>query len=203
MNSISPAEAVTAPLDDPFYYLANFRFVLDWVGKHHADLLTREERGLLAAFDVFPRASQALLVRMVMRKGELFRTGRLVYAEIGDTGCALAPLVEAGWVEADPVLTQGELFRLLRLAELRRALAGEIAAAGLAPGASKTAISEALSVQELQAKRLAEWWPQANDALDGERIVRLAVMPWCDRLRLMFFGNLRQDWAEFVLAELG
>ncbi|MCE8044954.1 VRR-NUC domain-containing protein [Halomonas daqingensis] len=203
MNSISPAEAVTAPLDDPFYYLANFRFVLDWVGKHHADLLTREERGRLASFEALPQPSQALLVRMVMRKGELFRTGRLVYAEIGDTECALAPLVDAGWVEADPVLTQGELFRLLRLAELRRALAGEIAAAGLAPGASKTAISEALSVQELQAKRLAEWWPQANDALDGERIVRLTVMPWCDRLRLMFFGNLRQDWAEFVLAELG
>ena len=28
-------------------------------------------------------------------------------------------------------------------------------------------------------------------------------MALCDRLRLMFFGNLRQDWAEFVLTELG
>ena len=25
----------------------------------------------------------------------------------------------------------------------------------------------------------------------------------CERLRLMFFGNLRQDWSEFVLADLG
>lgn len=203
MNSISGAAAATASLDDPFYYLANFRFVLDWVGTHHADLLTREERGLFASFDAFPQPSQALLVRMAMRKGELFRTGRLVYPEIGDTERALAPLVDAGWVEADPELEFAELCRLLRLAELRRALAGEVAAAGLPPKASKTAISEALAVQEFQAKRLSEWWPQANDVLAGERIVRLTVMPWCDRLRLMFFGNLRQDWAEFVLAELG
>jgi tetratricopeptide (TPR) repeat protein len=203
MNSISGSAGVTASLDDPFYYLANFRFVLGWVAEHHADLLTREERRFLATFDAFPQPSQALLVRMVMRKGELFRTGRLVYPEIGDTERALAPLVDAGWVEVDPELGFAELFRLLRLAELRRALTGEIAAAGLAPGASKTAISEALSAQEFQAQRLSEWWPEASEALGGERIVRLAMMPWCDRLRLMFFGNLRQDWAEFVLAELG
>ncbi|MDT8880636.1 hypothetical protein RSO68_14260 [Halomonas saccharevitans] len=29
--------------------------------------------------------------------------------------------------------------------------------------------------------------------------MRLAVMATCDRLRLMFFGNLRQDWSAFVL----
>ncbi|MFQ3790304.1 VRR-NUC domain-containing protein [Halomonas sp. A29] len=203
MNSIPRLVSATASLDDPFYYLANFRFVLGWVVDYHADLLTEDEHGFLAAFEALPQASQALLVRMVMRKGELFRTGRLVYAEIGGTECALAPLVDGGWVEADPVLTQGELFRLLRLAELRRALAEEIAAVGLSPKASKVALGEALLAQESQAKRLAEWWPEANEALAGERIVRLAVMPWCDRLRLMFFGNLRQDWAEFVLTELG
>lgn len=25
----------------------------------------------------------------------------------------------------------------------------------------------------------------------------------CDRLRLILFGNLAQDWSEFVLADLG
>ncbi|BBI59120.1 hypothetical protein HSBAA_04260 [Vreelandella sulfidaeris] len=33
--------------------------------------------------------------------------------------------------------------------------------------------------------------------------MRLQRMETCDRLRLMFFGNLRQDWAEFVLTALG
>jgi hypothetical protein len=29
------------------------------------------------------------------------------------------------------------------------------------------------------------------------------VKPLCDRLRLIFFGNLHQDWTEFVLSDLG
>src|SRR6202022_1136064 len=32
---------------------------------------------------------------------------------------------------------------------------------------------------------------------------RLVVRPLCDRLRLLFFGNFRQDWSQFVLADLG
>ncbi|WP_104205175.1 VRR-NUC domain-containing protein [Billgrantia saliphila] len=203
MNSILTAAPVTASLDDPFYYLANFRFVLGWVGERHGDLLTPEEHDFLAAFDALPRASGALLVRMVMRKGECFRTSKLAYAEIGDPERALAPLLAAGWVEAEPALSLAELFHLLRLAELRQALAEEAAAAGLPRSASKAALCEALTPRLSGARRLGDWWPGAGEALSGEHIVRLAVMPLCDRLRLMFFGNLRQDWAEFVLTELG
>lgn len=198
MNSASPPSAVTASLDDPFYYLANFRFVLDWVAERHGDLLSETERDFLTGFTVLPRLSQALLVRMIMRKGEQFRLTKLAYAEIGDTAAALAPLVEAGWVDPDPRLSLEVLFRQLRLAELRDALAGDIAAAGLSGGASKAQLHEALSPRLTEPQQLADWWPSAAD-----RIVRLTVMPSCDRVRLMFFGNLRQDWSEFVLAELG
>lgn len=72
-------------LDDPFYYLNNFRTVLDWIGSRYDDLLQDEERAFLAAFAGLPREAQALLVRMVMRKGERFRESKLVYAEIGPT----------------------------------------------------------------------------------------------------------------------
>jgi hypothetical protein len=34
-------------------------------------------------------------------------------------------------------------------------------------------------------------------------LLSLTIMDLCDRLRLMFFGNLYQDWSEFVLADLG
>lgn len=201
MNSLFPAARVTAPLDDPFYYLANFHFVLDWVAARHDDLLREDERGFIAAFGELPRASRALLVRMVMRKGEYFRTTRLLYAEIGDPDRALEPLQALGWVEADPLLSLDQLFRQLRLAELRRALTAEMVEAGLAPSLSKAALLKGLASLRLAPRRLREWWPQAPQAAD--RIVRLEVMDLCDRLRLMFFGNLRQDWAEFVLAELG
>ncbi|WP_280548730.1 VRR-NUC domain-containing protein [Halomonas sp. 11-S5] len=198
MNSMPASASATAPLDDPRYYLANFRFVLAWVAERHGDLLDAAEHGFLADFAALPEASQALLVRMVMRKGEHFRTSRLGYPEIGDTAAALAPLVEEGLVEAAPALGLAELFRQLRLPELRRALAGEIAAAGLPAATGKAALFEALAPRLTEARPLSGWWPAAPD-----RVVRLAVMASCDRLRLMFFGNLHQDWAEFVLTELG
>jgi hypothetical protein len=34
-------------------------------------------------------------------------------------------------------------------------------------------------------------------------VFSIAVKPLCDRLRLLFFGNLHQDWTEFVLSDLG
>ncbi|MFO7648699.1 VRR-NUC domain-containing protein, partial [Halomonas campaniensis] len=214
MTSISPA----ASLADPFYYLVNFQFVLDWVAERHGDLLGDEEQAFLADFAALPRASRALLVRMVMRRGEHFRTSKLVYPEISaETGAdskeradsekgaasdpgetVLAPLVAAGLVESAPALSLATLFTQLRLPELRQALAGEIRAAGLPASLGKAALHDALAPRCHEARPLAAWWPAAPD-----RVVRLTVMATCDRLRLMFFGNLRQDWSDFVLAELG
>ncbi|WP_404472744.1 VRR-NUC domain-containing protein [Vreelandella venusta] len=197
MNSASVASA-TASLDDPFYYLTNFRYVLAWVEARHHDLLSAAERDAIHHFETLPQASQALLVRMVMRKGELFRLDKLAYAEIGDTEQALAPLVALGWVDSAPKLSSRELFRLLRLSELRQALAGEITRAGLARNSTKAALQAALEGSLQAPAPLQQWWPTAST-----QIVRLTIMALCDRLRLMFFGNLRQDWAEFVLTELG
>jgi hypothetical protein len=42
------------------------------------------------------------------------------------------------------------------------------------------------------------WDPQTAD-----RVFHVTIAPLCERLRLMFFGNLHQDWSEFVLADLG
>ena len=187
----------TASLDDPFYYLTNFRFVLAWVGGRHADLLAADELAFLEQFESLPQASQALLVRMVMRKGELFRL-KLNYTEVGDSASEIVPLIALGWVERDPALNIDELFHQLRLAELRQVLAKEIRAAGLAASSAKSVLYDTLASQLNVPKRLCQWWPEANDP-----VLRLTVMETCDRLRLMFFGNLRQDWAEFVLTELG
>ncbi len=186
-----------APLSDPRYYLANFHAALEWVTARYDDLLGREERDFLACFAALPEAAQALLVRLVMRRGEHFRTSRLVYPEIGDTDTALAPLIASGLVEADPALGVEELCRQLRLAELRQAFAEGLAEAGLSR-ATKGELTTRLPELMPAPRRYSAWWPLAPD-----RLVRLAAMPICERLRLMFFGNLRQDWSEFVLTELG
>ncbi len=69
---------------------------------------------------------------------------------------------------------------------------------GCPPARARGCTARALLAHEPAPRPLKSWWPEST-----ERVVRLTVMATCDRLRLMFFGNLRQDWSEFVLSELG
>ncbi|OHV07521.1 VRR-NUC domain-containing protein [Kushneria phosphatilytica] len=181
-------------LNDPFYYLVNFESVLDWVRRHHHDLLTTEELTFLATFPELPLASRALLVRMVMRKGELFRRSKLVYTEIGDSEAACASLIAHGWVEREPAIELTALFELTTRAELTRAFRPWLERSGV----RKAALLEQLEAHFVEPRSLGEWLPD-----EGDRLYRLTIMPLCERLRLMFFGNLRQSWSEFILADLG
>lgn len=186
------------PLPNPFYYLDNFEFVLDWLRARYPDLLSPVEHGFMREFDCLPRPSRALLVRMVMRKGRLFRADRLAYPEIGDPVAASAPLISAGWVEHDPAVRIDELFGLYTRAELTPAFGAQLASAGLARAAKQAQMDHLLSrCPETQPVSL--WFGAERES----PAYRLQITDLCDRYRLMFFGNLRQDWTEFVLAELG
>src|SRR5579871_5968636 len=104
----------------PFYYLENFCTALGWLSRQYGDLLNEPERGFMEDFHRLPQESAALLVRMLGRQGDLFRTGKLQYEEIGCPRAAASPLIDLGWVDAQPVLTTAELGRLLRKGELQR-----------------------------------------------------------------------------------
>lgn len=195
-------------LDNLFYYLVNFQTVLAWLGERYADLLAADERAFIDDFAELRRPSQALLVRMIMRKGGLFRRSRLEYPEIAaaippaqaDEGeplaPALTPLIAHGWVDPAPTLTLEELFALLTKAELQPLFAERLTGLGLRQ-ASKRDWLAALREAAEPPRTLAEW------GLGDEVILALRVDALCERLRLMFFGNLHQGWSEFVLADLG
>jgi hypothetical protein len=180
-------------LENRFYYLDNFRMVLDWIAERYSDLLTPDEQEFITLFSTLPAASRALLVRMVMRKGDLFRASKLKYEEIGCTREAAQPLVQTGWVDDEPALTLEQLFGLLKKAEL-----SEVFGNALPRNATKPEQYEALFPQFTEARPFAAWCATSDDCVYQIRITTL-----CDRLRLMFFGNLHQDWTEFVLSELG
>jgi hypothetical protein len=86
----------------PFYYLENFSSALAWLQRRYEDLLDESERAFMLAFNELPQASAALLVRMIGRKADIFRTTKLRYAEIGCPVRAAAVLIERGWVESEP-----------------------------------------------------------------------------------------------------
>ncbi|MFL1390035.1 VRR-NUC domain-containing protein [Pseudomonas tritici] len=182
------------PLEDPLYYLHNFRQVLHWLGQRYADLLDPDEQHFIQQFDRLPQASQALLVRMVMRKGVHFRAGKLNYLEIGCPHAAAGPLLALGWVDDQCLLGFEELFALLQKGEILATFKPWIDQ----PKARKTDWLEGLAAQFADSRSFATWCPTLADTLYS-----LTVMELCDRLRLMFFGNLHQDWSEFVLADLG
>ncbi|WP_426807907.1 VRR-NUC domain-containing protein [Pseudomonas sp. WOUb67] len=181
-------------VDDPFYYLHNFRQVVLWVEQRYQDLLDDQELAFIRAFNLLQAPAQALMVRMVMRKGELFRSDRLDYAEIGDTTLALQPLQALGWVQEPEQLQLEQLFGLLRKDELARCFASQLSR----PRAAKQDLLAQLQPLELAARSLAEWFPDSE-----VRIFQWRLQPLCDRMRLLFFGNLYQDWSDFVLADLG
>ncbi|WP_150302040.1 VRR-NUC domain-containing protein [Pseudomonas profundi] len=182
------------PSGPAFYYLANFHTAIDWVSSRYDDLLDEQERQFIADFRALALPAQALLVRLVMRKGPHFRRSKLDYAEIGDINVAAEPLLELGWVKQDTALTIEETLRLLRRDEAVSCF-GELAPLRSAP---KNAMHQLLADICPDRRAFAEWCPTLTDAL-----YTLVIGELCDRLRLIFFGNLRQSWSEFVLADLG
>ncbi|MFW9082504.1 VRR-NUC domain-containing protein [Pseudomonas sp. P2757] len=182
------------PLDDPFYYLNNFRQVLDWLELRYADLMSEDELAFIQTFNTLPRASQGLLVRMVMRKGVHFRVGKLNYAEIGDIPGAAQPLLDLGWLDDAAPVSMHELFEVLLKAEILQAFGPAI----VEPKGKKVDWLPLLHDLHPEPRPLVDWCPSLED-----RLLSLTLMDLCDRFRLMFFGNLYQDWSEFVLADLG
>ncbi|MDR3096930.1 MAG: VRR-NUC domain-containing protein [Paraburkholderia sp.] len=219
---------------DPFYYLANFERALASLDARCADLFDDAERRFVQGFGALPRASRALFVRMLMRKGPDFRASKLDYTEIGCPRAAAAPLVEAAWLDATPMLAIDALAALVTKAELQAldarlkadahadtdthgtpdasnapempktpgaSLAGtspHAARARSTPRATRAETLAALQAATPAARDWSAWFPGSADT-----VFRLAAASLCERLRLMFFGNLRQDWSEFVLADLG
>jgi VRR-NUC domain/Fanconi anemia-associated nuclease SAP domain len=189
-----PAARGRATLPDRFYYLNNFQTVLSSIEERYAQLLSSEERHFIVRFRALPGASRALLVRMVTRSGTMFRRSRLNYPEIGDTSAAAEPLVQMGWVNEAPDLDVEQLRVLLTKAELLDNFPM------LRPHRSlkKPELVAILRTQSLRSQPFEVWCERSSD-----RVYHLFVAPLCERLRLMFFGNFRQDWSEFVLADLG
>jgi hypothetical protein len=181
-------------LDPRFYYLANFRQALTWLQERYGDLLNEAEHEFIWQFFAMDMPAQALLVRMIMRRGSHFRLSKLSYEEIGCARQAVTPLFEAGWVRHDAELSLEELFKLLRKDEVLQHLAGPTAR----KSQNKAELLAQLAEAYTEPRAFAAWCPGSE-----EQIVSLTIDALCERLRLMFFGNLRQDWSEFVLAELG
>jgi hypothetical protein len=102
--------------------------------------------------------------------------------------------VARGWVDDQPKLGLPQLFELFTKAEIIDQLGEYLEHTN----GRKSDWLEALLPHFPDAVYLEDWLHSSDDTLYA-----LTIQPLCDRLRLLFFGNLHQGWTEFVLSELG
>ncbi|TKB50250.1 VRR-NUC domain-containing protein [Ferrimonas sediminicola] len=178
----TPLPAAGADLA-PDYYLSNFNLLVRHVVDRCRHLLSADELAWLIRFNALGPAPQRLLVRLLSRKGPLFRLDKLRYDEIPDLHHCAKALVDArlarwhpapGWQELASLCTKRELLALVPEADARL---------------SKTELLASLAPLPLPEHRLS--------------VLALEQRAILDTLRLLYFGNLHQDLAQFVVSDLG
>ena len=183
---------LTDRLPAQFYYLDHFHTALSWLEERYGDLLSPAESEFIAEFLRLPRASQALLVRLIMRRGQRFRATKINYPEIGPIDAAIGALIELRWIDPHGLLSMDDLVKLITRAELAEIFTD------LPAGLAKTEMHALLRERYTEARAFEEWRGNVN-----ERVYWVTIAPLCTQLRILFFGNFRQEWSEFVLADLG
>lgn len=174
------------------YYLANFHALASFVHQTYQDLLSESEAAWYASICDAPIEAQRLYIRLLTRKGSVFRSSKLQYPEVGCLADACEALATRALASCEPpaldvlvsLFTKPELIRLLQLQPLkslpRPELVNEIHCAPLSNQQHYAATLE----------RADEWITVCGHA------------SWTV-FKLCFFGNLYQDSTEFVLRDIG
>jgi len=169
------------------YYLSNFVKLTEHAREWYPDLLTAEERLWLNSFEQLDKQAQCLLVRLLSRKGEWFRSDKLNYTEIGDITPYLESLERNGFVAVNRDICAHTLAcELLTKAEICTLFT--------------TTHKSARKDQILTQVPLTPF--TRFDQIDF-KIIKLQQAKVIDVLLALFFANTRQDLSQFVLDDLG
>ena len=167
------------------YYLDNFHYLLEFVSRQYAHLLTKDEKAFATDFNGLPAQARMLYVRLVQRKGPLFRCDKIAYEEITDLQQAIQHLVDAGFLDDAHDAEVSEVLHLLTKVELLD-------------------LPEAAEFDSSQKKNvILEKLIDVKVVMTAFSIVRPLRRDFLQLYKLLFFGNLTQDFTEFVLNDLG
>jgi hypothetical protein len=177
------------------YYLYNFESLCSSVWLQYRDLLDESEQDFYHRFNILGEEARCLYVRLVSRRGPLFRVSQLSYAELGELSTPIAELLKADLLcTALPDLEQ--LFRLYRKPELQQMFAGYLA--GGSTRLKADMLSE-LQSRELSPQEVLACWRNCSD----EQLLQPLAVEVVELYQLLFFGNRYQSLTDFVLTDLG
>ena len=95
------------------FYLENFRYLLEFVTGQYSSLLQEQELSYLNEFQSLPLQAQMLYVRLIQRKGSLFRCDKIHYEEIDDLQQVICQLTDAGFLDDGGDVHVSEVLPLL------------------------------------------------------------------------------------------
>jgi hypothetical protein len=177
----------------PHYYADNLTRLLDTVARQYSDILETPELARLEHVRALGVDALRLYARLLTRKGPLLRADTLRYREVSDTAAALTQLTEAELIHPNPAVPGDLVLAQLTLPEIRAAFP-EL------PAGCRALRKEALVAAT--AARYPE--PELRSRLGGVCAWLLLTDPdWLNAMRILFFGDLRQDFSTFVLEDLG
>ncbi|MFH0259393.1 VRR-NUC domain-containing protein [Vibrio mediterranei] len=169
------------------YYRDNFIRLLLHVESIYSDLLKQSERHWIESFHTLSENAQCLVIRLMTRKGIWFRDDKLNYPEIGCLDSPISELMDYGFISTEPPTSSFELAStLLSKPEILTFYSD------LKRTAKKNQLIEQLRHQ--QPNHVPKLPFTVVRLLDDE------VLPL---LCLLFFGNRHQEFAQFVLENLG
>lgn len=171
------------------YYLRNFRVLIEEAADRYNDLLLDSELKFLDTFQDLPEIAARLYVRLIMRRGPLFRSDRIVYPDISDTRSAVTTLNDAGLLEVGGDFAAADALQMCTLTELR----------------SMFDPPRGLRKKQTVERIVADQVPGVvrMKLLSVFTVLQPLKLEIVDLFRLLFFGNLGQDFSEFVVTELG
>lgn len=173
------------------YYLDHFHAVLSAVTRHYGFLLSQAERRHIALLEAASPSARLLYARLANRKGPCFRRDKLLYPEIPALETGLGDLLGAGLLVSCAATDEPEcLLRCFTLEEIDAHL----------PPEARIRPRPALLASLLTSDGLR---PLLQRLLARHPLIRLPPDDAWPFLRFLFFGELRDNLADFVVRELG
>jgi hypothetical protein len=176
----------------PGYYLDNFHKLTGFVEEVYGDILNESERDFLDRFKVLPCSSQLFYVRLISRKGPLFRHDKLNYPEIPSLKEAAITLVDRDFMSLNEPAPVDQLLTLFTKPELAKLFSHmNSLTLSLKREEIETLLLEADNQEEIQ--QILTCQTDIYRPLGEEEV---------QTFRMLFFGNLYQNLSEFVITDL-
>ncbi len=173
------------------YYLTNFHKLLSFVEEVYDDILQKDDKVFLKKFSQVSENGQKLFVRLALRSKSFYRQSKLSYPEI-DLDKAVTELEGSALIEINPLLEFPDFldpFTVKEIASYLKSHHPELKVSG-----KRDALLEACAPYE---EECYEW------AVSQDKLLWPLFCEQVEKFKLLFFGSLDMDMAQFILEDLG